>query len=59
MAVPQNALSLCRKFGRKGNTVRIRRKKPKYVKGYCGTVITVPYMAKSGRPYGMEKAHLV
>ena len=43
MAVPQNAPPLRRKLGRKGNTVRIRRKNPIGSSWYCGTVITVPY----------------
>ena len=43
MAVPQNALPLCGKVGRRGNTVRIRRKNAVDGRWYCGTVITVPY----------------
>ena len=45
MAVPQDALPWRRKLGRKGKTVRIRRKDMDNIGLYCGTVITVPYIA--------------
>ena len=43
MAVPQDAPPLCRKLGRRGNALRIRRNNPVDGRWYCGTVITVPY----------------
>ena len=49
MAVPQDAPPLCRKVGRRGNAVRIRRKKAIDGSWYRGTVMTVPYaMADRG-----------
>ena len=64
MAVPQNALPISRKFGRRGNTLRIRRNNPVDSRWYCGTVITVPYrmVDRRGdsriarRPNGAEKS---
>ena len=43
MAVPQEQVSIRRAFGRRGNTIRIRRKYSITDMSYCGTVITVPY----------------
>jgi hypothetical protein len=63
MAVPQDALPLCRKVGRKRNMLRIRRENSVDGSWCCGTVITVPYrlVARRGdsritrRPNGAKR----
>ena len=56
MAVPQEQVSIRRAFGRRGNTIRIRRKYSITVRSYCGTVITVPYGHHVNFPPKPQKA---